>query len=193
LLGKLRNDILVKDVTHYPVPRHGVPALNAQYRMWKAIRKPYPDLNETFYGLDLHDTPDDYHTVDGVHFTACNSLDRSMASQIGITYYERNDKLRNALMQYASGVHGGMKTVVVRNVRGELVRDEGNMQSKDGNFHVSDFPKSPYGLIEVELHPYTSKEDGIFEGRLRFEDRDMAPEEAATKLSNMISFLLSSL
>ena len=192
MLGELRNDVLVKDVTHYPLPRHGVPGLNAQYKMWKRIQQSYPYLNTTFYGLDLHDTPDDYHTVDGVRFTACNSLDRPTASQIGITYYERNTRVREALIQYASSAHGGLKPVVFRNVRGELVSFPGNLQSADGNFHASNFTRSPYGVIEAELHPYSSKVLSEYPNPLRFEDRDMPPDEAASKLSDMISFLLGS-
>jgi hypothetical protein len=161
--------------------------------MWKAICKPYQRLNEAFYGLDLHDTPGDYHTADGVHFTACDSLDRPMASQIGITYYERNTRVREALMQYASSAHGGLKPVVFRNVRGETVTDTGNMQSTDGNFHLRDYPRSPYGVIEAELHPYSSKVLSDYPSPLRFEDRDLTPEEAAARLSEMISSLLCSI
>jgi hypothetical protein len=153
--------------------------------MWNSIRRKYPTLNETFYGLSLHDDSSDYYTVDGVQFARCNWLDRSIGPQIAIKYYEKNTRLQRALMDYARSAYGELEDWTVQGCGLHVA-------SKDRKFDMSGLPRAVNGSPEVELRPYTVKNEGMYEDRPRYEYRDMTPHVAATKLSDLIYFLLSS-
>lgn len=160
---------MVKDVTHYPLPRHGLDGWNSISKMFRWFQSSFPSLHEDFYGMILHDTTWNYLS-DGISFSTSGNCDNGPS--IEILYSTSNKKLDATLLDYLANRYG-------ERVQSEYGDD---ISSKSRELRLSRAPKMPHQKIAlVELIPFCTG------------GRDMIPEEAADRLSDLISYLFDHL
>jgi hypothetical protein len=160
LLQEQRNDVFLKDVTDDSALTKGLAQYNRIRSIWRSIRTSCPHLERNFYGLDLHDSPWNYDTRDGVTFMDVFQADYP----IDILYCASNRKLSKAVIDYVSETYG------------QLVRINDKLASKSGEILTYGSKGEVYGILTVELMHYTKL------GR-------MQPQDAANRLSGLISYV----
>ncbi|MGD0424712.1 MAG: hypothetical protein ABSA92_14835 [Candidatus Bathyarchaeia archaeon] len=136
--------------------------MNANYKMWKWIRSAYSNLD--FYGMTLHDPPWNYYAFNrGRNFTP--SCQRWPGELTGIMYAKANQKLDTILRDYISSKFGQ----IVPNEYDEI-------SDRYGEFSLYRESKTPYGVLEIEVTPFTTR-------------KTMMPEETADRLSDLLSYI----